>query len=465
MTEFFNQVSRRKFLLTAGASASVVFLKGCLGNPPEAGGSGGAQAQGNNSAATPVANIPPEQAPETTKISLGYIPIVEAAPLIIALEKGFFREFGMTEVNLAKQASWGSARDNIEIGSAGGGIDGGQWQMPMPHLISEGLITKGNAKIPMYVLCQLNTQGNGIAIAGKHQGKGLELDLKAKNGKTVFDQLKGTSTPFTAAFTFAKVNQEFWIRYWLAAGGINPDKEVKLIPVPAAQTVANMKTGTMDAFSTGDPWPYRIVKDKIGFLAMLTGQMWAYHPEEYFAIKGEWVDKHPKATKALLKGIMKAQQWLDDFANRDEASTILAGRNYFNLPAEILKNPFQGKYEMGDGRTIDDKALAAYYWKDGTKGTSTSYPYKSHDLWFITESVRWGFLPKDYLADGAKKAKELIDRVNKENIWKEAATELKVAAADIPTTTSRGVEEFFDGKKFDPENPEAYLNSLQIKSA
>ncbi|MBD2503872.1 CmpA/NrtA family ABC transporter substrate-binding protein [Anabaena azotica] len=454
MTEFLRNVSRRKFIITAGASASAVFLKGCLGNPPET-TAGNAQAAAT---AQPAANISPEQAPEVTTIKLGYIPIVESAPLIIAQEKGFFAKYGMTKVELSKQASWGSARDNVEIGSAGGGIDGGQWQMPMPHLITEGIITKGNQKIPMYVLAQLNTHGNGIAIASKHQGSGISLQLAG--AKSLFSKLKSSPTPFTAAQTFPAVNQDFWIRYWLAAGGIDPDADIKLLTVPAAQTVANMKTGTMDAFSTGDPWPYRIVKDKIGFLATLTAEMWKNHPEEYLAIRADWVDKHPKATKALLKGIMEAQQWLDNFDNRKEAAQILSARNYFNLNnPEILAEPFAGKYDMGDGRTIDDKSMAAYYWKD-EKG-SVSYPYKSHDLWFITESVRWGFLPKDYITNGAAKAKALIDKVNREDIWKEAAKEISIA--DIPTSTSRGVEEFFDGTKFDPENPEAYLKSLKIK--
>ncbi|AKG22989.1 CmpA/NrtA family ABC transporter substrate-binding protein [Calothrix sp. 336/3] len=454
MSDFFNHLTRRKFIITAGASAGAVFLKGCLGNPPETGNTTTSQ-----TTAQPVANISPEQAPETPNVKLGYIPIVESAPLIIAKEKGFFAKYGMTGVDLAKQASWGSARDNVEIGSAGGGIDGGQWQMPMPHLITEGLITKGNQKIPMYVLAQLITHGNGIAIANKHQGKGI--GLKLDGAKALFSQLKSTTTPFTAAFTFPHVNQDLWIRYWLAAGGIDPDSDVKLLTVPAAQTVANMKTGSMDAFSTGDPWPYRLVKDKIGFMAALTAEIWKAHPEEYFAMRADWVDKNPKATKALLKGIMEAQQWLDNFDNRKEAAQILSGRNYFNLPADILDNPYQGKYDMGDGRTIDDKTMAAYYWKD-SKG-SVSYPYQSHDLWFITENVRWGFLPKDYLDNGATKAKELIKKVNREDIWKQAATELGIAAADIPTSTSRGVEEFFDGVKFDPEKPEEYLKSLKIK--
>lgn len=445
----FSNYSRRRFLLTAGASAAAsLFLKGCLGNPPDPSGRTIAQT-------APVANVPPEQKPETTKVNLGYIPIVEAAPLIIAQEKGFFAKYGMTDVNLAKQASWGSMRDNTEIGSAGGGVDGGQYQMPMPHLITEGVITKGNQKIRMYLLAQLITHGNGIALANKHKGQGLGTKINA--GKSVFEKLNSAKTPFTAAQTFPAVNQDFWIRYWLAASGINPDTDIKLLTVPAAQTVANMKTGTMDAFSTGDPWPYRIVTDKIGFLATLTAEMWKNHPEEYLALRADWVDKNPKATKALLKGVMEAQQWLDNFDNRKEAAEILAGRNYFNLPSEVLMDPFMGKYDMGDGRVIDDKKMAAYYWKD-EKG-SVSYPYKSHDLWFITESVRWGFLPKDYLS----KAKEIIDKVNREDIWKEAAKEAGISEADIPTSTSRGVEEFFDGVKFDPEKPEEYLKSLKIK--
>ncbi|PIG95005.1 CmpA/NrtA family ABC transporter substrate-binding protein [Gloeocapsopsis sp. IPPAS B-1203] len=448
MSEFPKQ-SRRKFLLTAGASTvGSIFLKGCLGNPP---GTTVSTTQVQQVAAT---NIDPAQAPETPRIKLGYIPIVEAAPLIVAKEKGFFAKYGMTEVEISKQANWGSARDNVEIGSAGGGVDGGQWQMPMPYLISEGRITKGNVRIPMYVLCQLNTQGNGIAIANKHQAQGIGLKLAGK--ESLFAQLKSAGTQFTAAYTFPQANQDLWIRYWLAAGGIDPDSEVKLLTVPAAQTVANMKTGTMDAFSTGDPWPYRIVTDGIGYMAALTAEMWKNHPEEYLAIRAEWVDKHPKAAKALLKGIMEAQQWCDNFDNRQELTQILSSRNYFNVPAEVLLDPFMGKIDMGD-RVIDDRSMATLYWKD--ERGSVSYPYKSHDLWFLTESVRWGFLPPDTLTN----ANALIDKVNREDLWKEAAQELSIAAADIPTSTSRGVEQFFDGISFDPANPNAYLQSLKIK--
>jgi bicarbonate transport system substrate-binding protein len=443
-----SKVSRRRFLLTAGAtSAASLFLKGCLGNPPDS-------LTGGSTTTASAVPIAVDAGLEVKTVKLGYLPIVEAAPLVVAREKGFFAKHGI-DVALDKQANWGSARDNVKIGAAGGGIDGGQWQMPMPYLITEGIITD-NSKVPMYVLAQLNTQGNGIAIAGKHLGKNIGLKLSDKPG--FFSELKAQGTRFKAAYTFPRANQEFWIRYWLAAGGVDPDVDVELLTVPTAQTVADMKRGAMDAFSTGDPWPNRIVSDKTGFVAALTAEMWKAHPEEYLALRKDWVDKHPKATQAILKGLIEAQQWCDNFDNRAELAKILAKREYFNVPEAVLLEPLMGKYNLGE-RTVDDRSMAVLYWKD-SKG-SVSYPYKSHDLWFLTESVRWGFLPKDTLG----KAKTWIDQVNREDLWKQAAQAVGVPAADIPASTSRGVEEFFDGIKFDPENPQAYLDSLKIKKA
>jgi bicarbonate transport system substrate-binding protein len=450
MTNFSNY-SRRKFLFTAGASAaSSIFLKGCLGNPPSATVNSATAQQ------TPVAAIDPAQAPETTRITLGYVPIVESAPIVIAQEKGFFAKYGMTDVTVSKQANWASARDNVVIGSEAGGIDGGQWQMPMPHLISEGLITNGQ-KLPMYVLAQLNTHGNGIAISGIHAGKGLGLDVS--NAAEYIKGFQATQgRKFKAAHTFPNVNQDFWIRYWFAAGGVDPDTDIDLLAVPSAETVQGMRTGTMDAFSTGDPWPYRIVSDDIGFMATLTAEMWPFHPEEYLAIRADWVDANPKATKAILKGIMEAQQWCDDPANRAELVQIVSGRNFFDVPADILTPPYEGKYQMADGKAaIDDFKKSPLYWSDDIG--SVSYPYKSHDLWFLTETMRWNF-HNGAIAD-FDTARQIIDRVNREDLWKEAAQE--AGFSGIPTSTSRGVETFFDGTKFDPENPEAYLNSLQIK--
>ena len=447
----FSRVTRRKFLITAGASAAgSVFLKACVGNPPSA--TTGTAMDASTTAPAPVTA---NDTPETTTIKLGYIPIVEAAPLIIAQEKGFFAKYGMTGVEVSKQANWASARDNVTIGSAGGGIDGGQWQMPMPHLISEGIITNGQ-KVPMYVLAQLITQGNGIAVSGIHTGKGLGVKIADADYIKSFPANQGRK--FKAAHTFPNVNQDFWIRYWFAASGVDPDNDIDLLAVPPAETVQGMRNGTMDAFSTGDPWPYRIVAEDIGFMSALTHEIWPFHPEEYLAIRADWVDANPKATKALLKGVMEAQQWIDNPANRAEVVQICSGRNYFNVPADVLAPPYEGSYAMGDGKAaFKDINAGPLYWKD-PRG-NVSYPYKSHDLWFLTESLRWGF-HQNQIAD-IDTVKRIVDAVNREDIWREAAQE--AGFSDIPSSPSRGVETFFDGIKFDPENPEAYLNSLQIK--
>lgn len=313
----------------------------------------------------------------------------------------------------------------------------------------------------MFVLAQLNTQGNGVAVAKLHKGKGLDLDItNAADYVKGFQKTNGRK--FKAAHTFPNVNQDFWIRYWFAAGGVDPDNDIDLLAVPSAETVQGMRNGTMDAFSTGDPWPYRIVADEIGHMGALTAEIWKFHPEEYLAIRADWVDKHPKATKAILKAVMEAQQWADQQENRAELIKIVSGRNYFNVPAKILEPPYAGQYTMGDGQpAINDFKMGPLYWKDDIG--SVSYPYKSHDLWFLTETLRWGF--HDGKIKDIDQAKKIVDAVNREDLWKEAAKEAGIASADIPTSTSRGVEKFFDGKEFDPENPEAYLKSLTIKRA
>ncbi|MCS7291456.1 MAG: CmpA/NrtA family ABC transporter substrate-binding protein [Gloeomargarita sp. SKYBB_i_bin120] len=422
--------NRRQFLLGAGTAAGLIFLNKTASHAQSAG------------------------KPETTKIRLGYLPIVESAPLIIAQEKGFFAKYGMTDVEVIKQANWASARDNVVIGSAAGGIDGGMWQLPMPHLITEGVITNGR-KVPMYVLAMLITQGNGIAVSNTLRGQGLHLRMKNPNVIKEFSRTRGRQ--FKVAYTFPGGNQELWIRYWLAANGIDPDKDVDMVTIPPAETVQGLKTGTVDAFSTGDPWPYRIVEEDAGFLAVLTAQMWRFHPEEYLAIRADWVDRHPNATIALLRGLFEAQQWCDQKANRREMAKLLSGRNFYNVREDILIDPFLGQYVMGDGqRNVSDFTMGPLYWQCA-RG-SVSYPYRSLELWFLVETMRWG-LHRGFIKS-VDQARALVNRVNREDFWRRAA---QASGIKPPASQSRGVETLFDGVKFDPANPQAYLKQLKIK--
>jgi bicarbonate transport system substrate-binding protein len=441
---------RRRFLaLLSGTVISSMMLAGCLGNPP------GSSTRGSSS--TPIAVVRNANL-ETQVINLGFIPILEAAPLVIGVEKGFFAKQGM-EVNLSKQANWGAARDNVVLGSAGGGIDGGQWQLPMPQMISEGAITNGK-KVPMYILAMLMSQGNGFAASNSVRDGNLSIDL-AKSSPGFFEKFnQKEGRKFRAAYTFPKANQEIWIRYWLAGNGIDPDKAVELLKVPAPETLQGMKNGSMEAFSTGDPWPSRIAKDNIGYLAATTAQVWKSHPEEYLAVRADWVDSNPKAAVALLKGLMEAQMWLDKPENKDEAAKILSSRKWFNVPLPVLQQALKGQYKIGPAGTPEtNPAMGPLYW-NSDRG-NISYPYKSLTEWFLVESIRWKFFPGT--VDTVAQAKAINDKVTREDLWKQAATELGVPAKEIPSSSSRGKETFFDGITYDPANPQAYLDSLKIK--
>ncbi|MCP9841464.1 ABC transporter substrate-binding protein [Synechococcus sp. J7-Johnson] len=441
---------RRQFLALMSATlVGSVMLGGCLGNPPDTGAGGG-------DTSAPAATA--DKGLETKTVNLGFIPILEAAPLVVAVEKGYFAKHGL-EVNLTKQASWPSARDNVVLGSAGGGIDGGQWQMPMPQMISEGAITDGK-KVPMYVLAMLMSQGNGIAASNAVKDGNLSVDLKTSSPGFFDAFAKKSGSKFKASYTFPKANQEIWIRYWLAAGGVDPDKDVELLTVPATETLQGMKNGTMQAFSTGDPWPSRIVKDGVGYLPAITAQIWKSHPEEYLAVRADWVDKHPKATVALIKGLIEAQMWMDKAENRSEVAKILSSRKWYNIPVPVLEEALKGQYKLGaDMKPESDPAMGPLYWASD-RGV-ISYPYKSLSLWFLLESMRWKFYPG--VVDTVEQAKAINDKVVREDLWITAAKELGLPAADIPTSSSRGKETFFDGVTYDPENPQAYLDSLKIK--
>lgn len=440
---------RSVVVFLGGALSTTLLLGGCLGNPPSRTGTGGPPL------ATPVANADVE----VRTISLGFVPILEAAPLVIGVEKGFFASHGL-EVKLAKQSSWSTARDNVVLGSAGGGIDGGQWQLPMPQMISEGALTNGK-KVPMTILAMLMSQGNGIAAANGVRDGNLSVDLKASSPGFFerFNQKEGRK--FRATYTFARANQDLWIRYWLAASGVNPEKDVELLTVPAPETLQGMRNGTMEAFSTGDPWPSRIVKGDVGYLAATTAQIWKVHPEEYLAVRNEWVEKHPKATVALLKGLIQAQMWLDKAENKREAAEILSSRKWFNVPVDVLEASLRGQIKLGSrGTAQNDPKMGPLYWSSD-RGV-ISYPYRSLTLWFLVESLRWKFFPGT--VDTIEDARAINERVTREDLWREAARAVGVPERDIPTSSSRGKEVFFDGTIYDPTNPQAYLNSLQIKN-
>ncbi|AQU85220.1 MULTISPECIES: CmpA/NrtA family ABC transporter substrate-binding protein [unclassified Halomonas] len=389
--------------------------------------------------------------PETTAAKLGFIALTDAAPLFVADEKGFFAKHGMTDVEVLKQSSWGTTRDNLVLGSQRNGIDGAHILTPMPYLIASGAMTPNNIPVPMSILARLNLNGQCISVGSEYAD--LEVALDTSEFAQALAAKRSAGNEVSAAMTFPGGTHDMWIRYWMAAGGINPNRDISTITIPPAQMVANMRVGSMDTFCVCEPWNQQLINQGIGYTANTTGELWNDHPEKAFAMRSDYVEANPNSTKALLMAIMEAQMWCEDPANHEEMAQICSRRRWIHAPYADLIDRIQGNFDYGTGRVVENHPHMMRYWDK-----HASYPYKSHDLWFLTENKRWGYLPQDFDSTA------LIDQVNREDLWREAAAALGVASADIPDSTSRGVETLFDGKVFDPENPQAYLDSLEIKA-
>ncbi|MDQ7985658.1 CmpA/NrtA family ABC transporter substrate-binding protein [Pseudomonas sp. G34] len=388
---------------------------------------------------------------ETTKAKLGFIALTDAAPLFVAEELGLFAKHGMTDVEVLKQSSWGTTRDNLVLGAGSGGIDGAHILTPMPYLMAAGKITTNNTPLPMVLLARLNLNGQGISISKQYQDLKLGTDASAFKQAVAAKQAKGQK--IAAAMTFPGGTHDLWLRYWMAAGGIEPNKDLPTVVIPPPQMVANMKVGSMDAFCVGEPWNAQLINQNIGYSAVTTGELWANHPEKALSLRADYVAANPNATRALLKAVMEAQMFCEAAENKEKVAEICAKRRWIGAPAKDLLARLQGNFDYGNGRVVENSPHLMRFWSE-----FASYPFQSHDLWFLTENKRWGYLPMDF------DSQALIDQVNREDIWRQAAAELGVPAAQIPQGKSRGIETFFDGKTFDPQNPQAYLDSLALKA-
>ena len=416
-------LSRRNLLKTGAGLAAAVAGEGLL--------AGHAMAAG--------------KAPETKAAKLGFIALTDAAPLIVAKELGLFAKYGMPDVALVKQASWGATRDNLVLGAAGGGIDGAHILTPMCYFLTLGVQAKATA---MTILARLNVNGQGISVDKAYLA--AKADIHADRMKGIIAQKKAGGKKITMAMTFPGGTHDLWIRYWLAAGGIDPDKDVDLITVPPPQMVANMKADTMDAFCVGEPWNGQLVDQNLGYTAVSTGQMWMNHPEKSLGMRADWVAANPNAAIALTAAVIEAQKWCDNPANFQKLAEMIAGRDYLKCPVVDIAARLKGDFNFGDGRHVTNAPFKMRFFAG-----HASFPFKSHDMWFLTEEQRWGKLPMS-LNKGAT-----IAKVNRADIWRAAAA--KVGGVPVPPSDSRGVEHFFDGKTFDPGHPEAYLKSLAIK--
>jgi nitrate/nitrite transport system substrate-binding protein len=376
------------------------------------------------------------EAPEVSAINFGMIALTDCSPIVIAHEKGLFKKYGITST-VTKGASWAAIRDSL----ANGQIQATHMLIGMPLASTMGL--GGQPKKPMVIPWLLNRNGQCISAKKAWAGK-VGKDSAAL--KPFVDEAKSSGTPLSMAMTFPPGTHAMWMRYWLGAGGIHPDKDVSLIVVPPAQMVQNMKVGKMDAFCVGEPWNAKIIADGVGYTAITTQEIWKDHPEKVCAFTGEFADKNPKAVKAVLKALNEASVWLDDMNNRPEQCEIVSKATYINCPPPLILGRLQGHYDYGDGRTKEDPSYMHF------SKNNCNYPQAKYAKWFLSQFRRWGMAEGTIDYDGVAK------QVMRADLYEEAMKEVGHAHGGADTSP----ETLFDGKTFDPANPEAYATSFTV---
>ena len=384
-----------------------------------------------------VGSVFADDGPETSDLKIGIIALTDCSSIVIAHEKGLFKKFGINSV-VSKGASWAAIRDALSNGD----IQATHMLLGMPIASTMGLA--GSPQKPMIVPWLLNRNGQAITLANKYKG---EISEDPAALRPFVDGAKASGMPLSFAMTFPPGTHAMWIRYYLGAGGINPDSDVALITVPPPQMVANMKIGKMDGFCVGEPWNARAIADDIGFTGITTQAIWKDHPEKVCAFTAEFADANPKTVKAVLKALHEASVWADDLDNRPELARIVASPSYINCPEDIILSRLQGKYIMGDGRKFRDPNYMIFSQRN------CNYPQPKYAKWWLTQFRRWGFVEAAPDYEGVSK------QVMRADIYEEAMKELGYSHAGL----SDASETLFDNVPFDPKGDlEAYAKGFSV---
>ncbi len=374
-------------------------------------------------------------APELTEVKIGFIPLTDCAPIVVAAEMGFDKKYGI-KIIPSKEASWAAIRDK----TVNGELHAAHVLYGLVYGVQMGI---GGQQKDMNVLMTLNHNGQGITLSNQLKDKGV------KDGKTLKRLLENENRDYIFAQTFPTGTHAMWLNYWLAANGIDPIKDVKTIVVPPPQMVANMRIGNMDGYCVGEPWNARAIYDKVGYTVATSQDIWAEHPEKVLGTTAEFVAKNPNTARAMVMAILEASKYIEATENRAKVAELISQKSYVNAPKEVILGRFLGDYDNGNGKKWKDPNFMKFF-EDG----KVSFPYLSDGMWFLTQHKRWGMLKSDpdYLA--------IAKKVNRIDIYTEAAKALGVAVPTDPMRSSK----LMDGVVWDGKNPAAYAASFKIKA-
>ena len=411
---------------------------------------------------------------EKPNLKLGFIKLPDMAPLAIAKDKGFFAEEGLN-VTLEPQANWKVLLDGV----IGGQLDGAHMLAGQPLAATIGYGTKADLIAPL----SLDLNGNAITLSNRvwdeikpslpTEGGKIVHPISASYLKPVVAKYEQQGKPFNMGMVFPVSTHNYELRYWLAAGGLKPgyytegdvggtvDADVKLSVTPPPQMPATLEAGTIEGYCVGEPWNQAAVFKGIGVPVITDDEIWNDNPEKVLGLRKDFADKYPATTAAMLRAIIKAQQWLDadGGANRPEAVEILSRPNYVGADAEVIAASMTGKFTFEKGDTRDAEGFNIFFDK------FAGYPYYSDAIWYLTQMRRWGQIAEDKTDSWYF---ETAKAVYRPDLYLAAAGKLVedgvIPEDSVPETDGyRGEQSgFIDGITYDGKQPNAYLAKFKI---
>ncbi|PSB13331.1 bacitracin ABC transporter ATP-binding protein [filamentous cyanobacterium CCP2] len=374
---------------------------------------------------------------EKVNLDLGFIPLTDCAPMVIAKEKGFFERHGLTDVTLSREPSWKAIAEGVTSKR----LDGAVMLAGLPIGLTLGM---GNhSPLPMVSSIVLSRNGNAITFSKRLYDEGVRnlADFKGVIARS------SDKVP-TLGMVHPASMHNLMLRYWLASGDIDPDRDVSLTMIPPAQMVSNLKAGNIDGYCVGEPWNSRAIHEDLGFIMATDLDLWQGHVEKVLGVREDWANQYPQTHLSLIKALLEACEFCDDRRNREEVLEILCRPEYVGSDPIYTRPGLIDPYEFGGG--MESKQLLRFnqFYVD-----HTNCPNRSESLWIMTQLARWGItaFPKNWI--------EVLERINRLDLYWEATRQLGLPQIE----PNRHPFALFDGVTFDPDEPMEYLNSLPIR--
>jgi len=376
---------------------------------------------------------------------VGFIPLLDCAPLTVAVEKGFAAEEGL-DLRLVRETSWANIRDRVVVGH----FDAAHMLAPMAIASTLGI---GHLKVPMAAPLSLGLGGNAITVSLRVWDLMVSEGVTSSAGPRALGEAlrnvvrareRANKQPLTFAMVYPFSAHNYELRYWLAASGIDPDRDVRLVVIPPPLLVDAMREGQIDGFCVGEPWNSLAVSQGVGCIALPTTAVWPLSPEKVLGCRLEWTQRHPARLQALVRAIYKAALWCERPENHLELARLLAEPRFVGAPAEILLRGLSNRLCLQRGSEAEH--LPEFYLP---AAQSATLPWVNHALWFYSQMVRWG----QVAFDPAHVAQ--VRATYRPDLYRLALAEM----TNIPSVDTK-IDALFDGVSFDSEDLPAYLKLL-----